>query len=478
MKKNLLMVIAAGAALVFSSCSDFLNTKSEGQPRIPGIEIVDAKGNTLSSVSGNYGEYYVKVTSDGSWSLSTPNNYVILGKVSGKGDAMVPFSVNNNWVDERTITIDAAMSDYMTRAGSDVSTVATQSASYSLSDVVKRVSSNLGTGYTLIPRADGNVAMSTGIQLFNISVMDSITKNTKYNLFVDDSYEYLSQYILSSSSNEALHKGVSVGVAGSLEVGGLTGSGNVNVGVGIDSTSNNMHAVMRMLRNTFTREMDYASAIALDSKYDILTPGFRMIRNNFLKVMEPLVETTSISKADSVQADLYCAQFCASYGTTFVSKAMIGCSFDYYISVDKKSLSDSITVDVVLKAKYADMVKTDSTATSTTTSNDSTKIDSIKVDGNIDVKYNQALNNAKNHTTAQLMIYGGNTKSVDILATGGSLEVSQLTKWRGTVTPENSVMTDVTAVPVSALFEDKPKIQAYLFDFIKRNATTDIKLNK
>lgn len=483
-KKSLITLTAVFAALGMSSCSDFLTSKSDvNDVRIPGIEIVDAKGHALSSVSGNYGEYFIKVTSDGTWSLSTKNDFVNLEKVSGKGDAMVPFSVNNNWVNEREFVINANMSDFATRAGSDTSAGATQSASYNLSDVVKRISSNLGTGYTLIPRADGNISMSTGIQLFNVQVLDSLTKNTNYKMFVDDSYEYLTQYMLSSSSNEALHKGVSVGVGGSLEVGGLTGEGDVSVGVGKDSTSNNMHAVMRMLRNTFSREIDYASAIALDGKYDILTPGFRMIRNNFIKAIEPLVDNAAgITKADSTQADLYCAQFCASYGTTFISKALIGCSFDYYISVAKSNLSDSVTVDVVLKAKYADIVKskTDSLNESEKdpAKTDTTKVDSIKVNGNVDVSYQDKLKKAMEQTTAQIMIYGGDTKSVDILATGGSLEMAQLSEWRGSVTPDNAVMTDLTAVPISALFADKPVIQGYLFDFIRRNSTTDIKLGK
>lgn len=507
-KQRVFYLFAAAAVIGMSSCSELMNSKSEiSEVRVPGIQVVDAKGNAVSTVSGNYGEYFVKVTSDGTWSLSTSSDFVNMANVKGEGDAMIPFSVNNNWVDERVFTIDARMSDFATRAGSDVSTEVTQTPSYDFSDVVKRISSNLGTGYTLIPRADGNISMSTGLQLFNISVLDELTKTTKYNLFKDDSYEFLTQYILSSTSNEALHKGVSVGVAGSLEVGGLSGNGNVSVGVGKDSTTNNMHAVMRMLRTTFSRELDYASAIALDGEHDILTPGFRMVRNNFIKAIEPLVgdEVTAITKADSAQADLYCSQFCSSYGTTFISKALIGCSFDYYISVAKSALTDSVTVGVVLKAMYADIVKSDTTKTDSkkeeteadkktegTTKadadaktdetgkdkDDTSKNDSIKVNGDIDVTYRDILNNAKNQTTAQIMIYGGNTNSVDILATGGSLEMKQLTEWRGSVTPDNAVMTDVVAVPVSALFADKPKIQAYLFDFIMRHSTSDIKISK
>ncbi|MBQ0023072.1 MAG: hypothetical protein KBT29_07530 [Prevotellaceae bacterium] len=530
MKKTKLFaaLMCAAATFGFVSCSDSMDMTEEAGSTSqittqPGIKIVDASGNQVTNLSGEFGTYYVQVTSDGDWELSTPNEFINLHGFIGKGNALVPFTVANNWVEPRNFTINGKVEGALsTRAGEGVTAGGTQASSYSLEEVMARITSNLGAGYTLMPRADGNIALSTGIQIFNIGVLDSIGKANKVSLIKDDYYDQLTQYILTSSSNEILHKSVTVGAKGSIEASSTGNGGGLSVGVGVgkDTNDNSMYGVKRMLRNMFTREIDYANAIAIDDSTNIRTiaPGFRMVRDLLIKTVNPLITKPTMTAADSAKADLLCEQFCSNYGTTFVSKAQIGCSFDYYIKVDSTYLNDSVNVAVVLQAKY-DKVVTDSVKakkeaeiakkeveeakkdTSNVAKEDSVIVnnkdneqsnepsaqaegdevnkDTTSIKGDVDVEYRKNLEKATNSAEVQVLVYGGDTKDVDILGTGGILDVTQIQKWRGTVSPSNAVMTDLEAQPISALFITDPEVQAYLYDFIKRKcSTTNINLEK
>ena len=129
-----------------------------------------------------------------------------------------------------------------------------------------------------------------------------------------------------------------------------------------------------------------------------------------------------------------CKDFCSEVGPCFISKSVMGCVLDYYISVDKSLLKDGMTAGGALEFK-------------------------LKVSIGIDVKgegdYSQDQKNILEKTEAKVNIRGGNVNEVCILATGGVLENEQVLSWQQSVEPSTAVMIDMKLVPIYLLINDQ-----------------------
>ena len=110
--------VAAMALAAFSACSesDLLEVAPEvAQPatdvttsnlvRGTGSSVLtDVNGQKISKVSSNMGTYYLNIKTKGIWYIETDNAEFVPTKIYGRGNAVVPVLIGNNWAESRVLS--------------------------------------------------------------------------------------------------------------------------------------------------------------------------------------------------------------------------------------------------------------------------------------------------------------------------------------------------------------------------------------
>lgn len=448
MKKNLFLagLMMTAICLSQSSCSD--NTmenaieeevKSEAKTR--SITLVDANGTPITNVSGQCGTYYLDVKCEGEWNLSSPDGFIAMPITKGKGDARVPVIIGTNWQGARNGGISFTAAKATTRAegestaASDTTVTVTQNAEFDPEEVAKFISSNKGAGYSYQPYE--NYCLGTHIQLFNIGNLKTIGEEKGINLIVDESLPNVLQEVQSADSKEDLANNLSVAASVSLNFSAFTADVKGAYGSSETSSKNRSYAVKRMKSVLYTREVNYLNIIALaDSSAEMRK---KLFAPGFIKLLD---EYQSRVLAEDADTDAICKALVDEMGPCFVSKSVMGCVLDYYISIDRSELSDSITITGALDIAFKESVK-------------------ITGEGG----YGSHEGFESKSMEASLNIRGGQTNLVSILTTGGQLKDTELLAWQQSVEPKKAVMIDMKLVPIYTLipnYEAKQILKAYL----------------
>ena len=113
MKKMMKQFFVAVVALAaFTACSDS-NYEGEGfeTPSLFANQamntaiLTDVNGQQLSSVSGDFGTYYLNIKTDGIWYIDT-NDYMEFApsRYYGRGSMRVPVMIGSNWAEARQLS--------------------------------------------------------------------------------------------------------------------------------------------------------------------------------------------------------------------------------------------------------------------------------------------------------------------------------------------------------------------------------------
>jgi len=148
----------------------------------------------------------------------------------------------------------------------------------------------------------------------------------------------------------------------------------------------------------------------------------------------------------------YCKSFVDEIGPCFVSKSVMGCVLDYYISMDKSLVTDTMSVSGALDIKFQTSV-------------------SVTGDG----AYDDNKKNSVKNVEAKINVRGGDVSQVSILTTGGTLENEDLLAWQQSIEPKSAVMIDMKLVPIYLLISDQAA-KTYLQSYLESIATVPPKL--
>ncbi len=456
------------------SCKDetmsdgICNESNVAEEAVYSIRLVDEAGNQVTSLDGQFAQLYVEVEAQGEWCLSTSNpNYVYLTTEVGRDNGRVPVFVSTCWAGSRAFSIEAtprscfdpSIASAPATRGAGSSTVSTDSIHQKhdadLAAVAKRLSSNLGAGYTVSIANTNNLLLKTQMQVFNLSRLDSLQKALGVDLINDDIAPVTNQKYIESNSKSSLVNQVTVGVNGKIGSGSLNGSnitGDVSVSDNADTTAT--YAVRRQLSTFFTRQIFYENCAFYDSL--ALSPGFRMTRNNLERELKTLLYENTSNKADTLMAYRLLDEFIREVGPNVIIKSNIGCVLDYYIKVQNSSMDKGYSVSAVLDFKYASQVKD----TAKTASADSTKFN-FGGDVNVENRFKKCASNSE----IEVVISGGDVKSVDILCNGGQLTTADIQRWQQSITPENSLLIDMEVVPISYFFKDT-FVKNFIYEYL------------
>ena len=442
--KPWLSACALSILLGFSatSCSDNniltdVPTDDNGEENTEVVEqtpftIVDKQGKPVDVFSADFNEYYIQVNVPGKWRLSTDNDYLMPLQEEGEGPTLVRLFVGNNWYQSRSgnISLQQLDADATTRStGSDVYTRATtQAETPDMSETMKMISSNKGAGYSYLPNS--NYCLGTNMQIFNMSRLDSLQQAMRYDLFVDEYYPQVEEEVTMANSQEELSDKLSVAASVNVNFSAFAVDVKGHFGSSSSNSTNKEYAVKRLKSYQYTREINYMNLIALIQQKpeladEIYAPGFQMKVTEFEAAIK---EATS-----DEQKKKLCKDFCDEIGPCFISKAVMGCVLDYYISVDKTLLGDTMTAGGALDFKYKSAVQVD-----------------VHGEGN----YTEAQKKLLQNTEAKVTVKGGDVSQVCILATGGTLSNDEVKTWQLTVEPKTAVLIDMKLVPIYVLIDD------------------------
>lgn len=405
--------------------------------------IVDKQGKPVDEFSADFNEYYIQVNVPGKWRLSTDNDYFVPLQEEGEGPTLVRLFVGSNWYKSRTghISLQQIDADATTRStGGDVYTRATtQAETPDMSETMKMISSNKGAGYSYLPNT--NYCLGTNMQVFNMSRLDSLQQAMRYDFFVDEYYPQVEEEVTTANSQDDLSKKLSVAASVNVNFNAFAVDVKGHFGSSSSNSTNKEYAVKRLKSYQYTREINYMNLIALikqDSTLadEIYAPGFRMKVEEF--------ENAIHNATTDEQKKTLCKNFCDEVGPCFISKAVMGCVLDYYISVDKTLLGDTMTAGGALDFKYTSVVQVD-------------------VHGEGD--YTEAQKKLLQNTEAKVSVKGGDVSKVSILATGGILESNDVKTWQLSVVPSTAVLIDMKLTPIYVLINDET-VHAVLKNYI------------
>lgn len=410
--------------------------------------IVDKQGKPVDVFSADFNEYYIQVNVPGKWRLSTDNDYLVPLQKEGEGPTLVRLFVGINWYQSRSgnISLQQLDADATTRStGGDVYTRATtQAETPDMSETMKMISSNKGAGYSYLPNS--NYCLGTNMQIFNMSRLDSLQQAMRYDLFVDEYYPQVEEEVTMANSQEELSDKLSVAASVNVNFSAFSVDVKGHFGSSSSSSTEKEYAVKRLKSYQYTREINYMNLIALikqDSTLanEIYAPGFQM------KVTE--FETAIKAATSEDQKKKLCKDFCDEVGPCFISKAVMGCVLDYYISVNKSVLSETMTAGGALDLQYSVTVR-------------------IEGSGDYTEEEQKVLENIE----AKITVKGGDVTMVSILPTGGQLEGEAVEQWLLSVAPTTAVLIDMKLVPIYVLIDDTAAHDA-LKDYIDTTGSLD-----
>lgn len=477
MTKKLFVVMVALTAL--TACSDSTISEVESGVIDPTItrdinsaELTDANGQKVSSVSSNFGTYYLDIKSDGMWYIETPGNMEFTPtKMYGKGSARVPVLIGNNWAEARQLSYKVNFLDENgqplnagTRAEGDNTQTLSQDALLSLERFKKVVSSNVFVGYGFNPSKNAVPELCTGIQIFDMEAINENDTLIKHDFvpLTDEDYYY-------HTSDSMLDKVIAV-------KGKFGGNFNVvKLGVGADvsvrkaSTTGQIVVHKSLTRSMYSREIAWEKAWFNDSNY---SPGYRYYKNLFIKEFTAAGDDADKKKA---AAD----DFFRIVGTHVITKCFLGCELNYRMTVNTNSAKNLTDVKAALDFKWQQQIKDTAKVDSATKAKimqlmkDSTKLKNVLFKG--DVQYTNDQFDAATSTKAKVKARGNDIQLVNILATGGSLNCTDLAQWMLGTEPEKATMVGILVHPIYDIFDDsdsnpnESKARAYLKEIIGKN---------
>ena len=476
MMKQFFVAVVALAA--FTACSDA--NLAEGESGINELNfdipmyssvLTDASGQAISNVSADQGTYYLNIKTDGLWYIETADNMEFTPtKMYGEGSARVPVLIGNNWAENRQLSYNVkflSKDGAFTRAGDGTQTV-TQDALTSIERFKKVVNSNVFVGYGYQRTKSPVAELCTGIQIFRMEAMNEIDSLVKHDFAPETKEEYF--YHTSDSMMDKLVavKGNPGGNFGSVKLG-LSGDVNVN------RVSHTGHTVVQksLTRSMYSRELAWEKAWFNDANY---SEGYKYYKKLFISQFKAAGEDATKKKA---AAD----EFFRIVGTHFITKCLLGCELNYRMTVDSSKVVKSTDVKAALDFKWQQQIK-DTTGVDSVTKakileqmKDSTKLKNFFFSGNVQVT--DAQFNAASSTQAKVKARGNDIQLVNILATGGSLNCTDLAQWMLGAEPEKAAMVGMQVHPIYDIFDgsvvgsDEANARAFLVGYIDKSFPLD-----
>lgn len=399
-------------------------------------------GNELNIPHAAYGEYAGRVNVSGPWRITTSQAGIAVFPSEGTGPANVMVQVGENWGEARSGELTLDYKQAGTRAAEGEASYAArirQSACPELDSISSIFSSNKGAGYSYFPHDD--FFKGVVMPLFNLHTLDSLQRTHAVTYIIDDLFPSSDQLVITSDTEDGLTR--KLGVEASLGVDYKNVS--VKIGGGYSSTNDRKtsrkYALKRLKAYQFTREihymniMEYASRSAENAR-QVFSPGFLYLQSKL---------AADLKKAASQEAkEEVCKEFMKVCGPCFVSKAAMGSTLDFTISVDSTLLSKERTITAAL---------------------DLTVKSKVSVSGSAKFEMTDSEKKLFSQTESKLAVRGGDVSQVSILVTGGSLSDQQVAAWQMSCNPRQAVLVDMNLLPIYYLIIDEEArlaVQNYL----------------
>ncbi len=388
----------------------------------------DIQEQSTLPVSDEYGRYRLIINEPGEWTLRTTDDYIQLERNNGLGCDTLWMMVGYNWSGSRNAELLLSSVGPM-QEESVRKLIVHQQANRSLSAVANKINSSMGAGYSYCPAE--RFTMGTGIQIFNMNQFASLQSDYSVRLMMDDYYPSLDTNVFTSDSLSTLQSQLKISMSANVDLMFFTVNfegeyANSNVSEGTRT-----YAVQRMNNTMFTRELNYQNAVALANEKPQLRD--RIFASGFLLLHDQLVSDIRSTSDYSARLSL-CSSFVKSVGPCFISKSVMGSNMDYWISVEKSSLSETMDVEALLKFKW-----------------DS----SFSIHVNANGSYTENRRILRNETQTHLDCRGGNPRLVSIINANDSLPYESLQQWLLSVEPDNAVLVDMHLEPIYLLFTDQ-----------------------
>lgn len=427
------------------------------------LQLVDADGNAVTELSPHWDHYYARIGVAGEWWLEGDGGFVVPSITHGQGPEVVPIVIGENWTTTRQgslrLITNGTSADY-TRADSDstqtkrdsTSIILTQMSNANLQEVKRILTSNKGAGYGY--SYNGDYCLGTTLEIFNMSMLDSMQNTLGYHFIDDDYYPHVEQSLVTGYSKEECNNKLAIEASLGVEYNkvNVKVSGNYTSSNKTDSTT--QYARSRVSGTMFTREVHHYNILAVaredSSLYKKLySPGFRMVLDE-LKLQLSKAVGNDWSKAPNSRTDSICKVFCEDIGPCLITKSVMGCCLDYSMSIKSSVLGDSMTCggSLELKIKFA-------TA-------------SIEVKGQ--GQYTNQMNSINNNAEFECSVYGGEVMGVSILSTGGTLTGNEVSVWQQSVLPSTAVLVDMRLAPIYSVIYDE-KSQNVLREYVNRKVS-------
>jgi len=474
------LFVAAMAVSALTACSDSTFTEMEsgvlepasGAPTVNSAVLTDGNGQQVSTLSSEFGTYYLDIKTDGLWYIETPQNMEFMPtKMYGQGSARVPVYIGNNWAESRQLSYNVKFLDengqQLTRAGETEQTV-TQSSTNDLAAFKQIVNSNIFVGYGYNPSKNIVPELCTGIQIFKMEAINDIDTLVKSTLSPQAKEVYTMAH-----SDSVVDKILCVSghVGGNFNVVKLGLSGDVKK---YDISHTGKTVIQKSLtRSVYSRELAWDKAWLNPSN---LSTGFLYYKNRYIKQLKD-------AGNDEAKKRAVADEFFRIVGTHFITKSMLGCELNYRMEVDSSKTTNSLSVKGALDFKWQQQIKDTAGVDSATKAKimelqkDTSKLKNFVFGGK--VQYTDSVFKASSSTTARVKARGGNVELVNILTTGGSLYCDDLAKWLLGTEAAKATMTGVTIQPIYDIFDDtdvnsdEGKARAYLKQIIDANFSLD-----
>ena len=445
---SVLVLVAAFAAACSSSEDMTGNEVTGGMSSNAPISILGTPGDGIVNTGASYGEYTAFINVPGKWSVATSKGLANVYPSAGEGPTTAIVQVGENWGALRENVLTLNVQDAITRAdGANAKNYhlsIVQSDNPAMDSISTIFSSNKGAGYSYMP--GGEFCDGAMIQLFNLATLDSIQRATGVRLISDIVFPETTQEVITADSEEAIVKGLTVGVSVGMDFSAIKnskakgyGSVGVGVGKGHEEKSKNKYALKRLKTTQFTREIHYMNVMALVEQATTREEKQRLLSPGFLSVQETFAKDIAAAKGNTTKQYDICDKFLSEIGPCFISKSVMGTSLDYQISVDSTLLRDTLSVKVALEASMQTAVKGKQ----------------VSGGGSFDIGVSKEATDLKSKTTATVKVRGGDVSKVCILVTGGQLYDSDVTAWQNSCTPIRAAMVDMVLIPIYHLITDE-----------------------
>lgn len=430
--------------------------------------LTDKTGQKVSSVSADFGTYYLDIKTDGAWYIETPNNMEFLPtKMAGLGSARVPVMIGNNWAEGRELSYKVHFLDkngQARRAGETEQTV-TQNSNTNLEKFKTVMNSNTFVGYGYYPAKHQRPELCTGVKIFNMDgayVINSLAPESKEEYFYAHSEDVLDKVVAVNG-----HPGGNFGaVKMSLDLDNVNVTRKENFEVTIMQKS--------LLRSVYSREIE--NWITVKNDDNNFTAAFKECKERFITQYKDAGtdETKKLAAAEALFHDV---------GTHFITKGFLGSELNYRMAVAKSKITKATNVKAALDFKWQQQVK--DTAKVDSSAQDSLKRlipDSLRKNfvfhGGVMVSDSSF--NAASATSAQVKARGGDVERVSILSTGGTLNCADLGMWLLSTEPEKAAMVQLNVEPIYRLFKgdgtaDEQAARAYLVKLIDTDKKYSLK---